>query len=105
MPSPSAERSRQGDPMKPSFLANSLPGLRTAAALRLIVAPLWFALTFATPASGPTVKVLLPQLELAPGSGRSETAILAGGCFWGVQGVFQHVAGVQSAVSGYAGGS
>src|SRR5215472_10265932 len=35
----------------------------------------------------------------------SEVAILAGGCFWGVQGVFQHVDGVTSAVSGYAGGS
>ena len=30
--------------------------------------------------------------------------MLAGGCFWGVQGVFQHVAGVRNAVSGYAGG-
>ena len=34
-----------------------------------------------------------------------QTAVLAGGCFWGVQGVFQHTAGVISAVSGYAGGS
>lgn len=34
-----------------------------------------------------------------------ETAVFAGGCFWGVQGVFQHVNGVESAVSGYAGGS
>src|SRR4051812_34156308 len=34
----------------------------------------------------------------------SETAVFAGGCFWGVQGVFQHVAGVTNAVSGYAGG-
>jgi peptide-methionine (S)-S-oxide reductase len=34
----------------------------------------------------------------------SEVAVLAGGCFWGVQGVFQHVKGVTSAVSGYAGG-
>jgi len=34
----------------------------------------------------------------------SEVAILAGGCFWGVQGVFQHVDGVTGAVSGYAGG-
>jgi peptide-methionine (S)-S-oxide reductase len=34
----------------------------------------------------------------------SEAAVLAGGCFWGVQGVFQHVEGVTSAVSGYAGG-
>ncbi|MBO9648608.1 MAG: peptide-methionine (S)-S-oxide reductase MsrA [Variovorax sp.] len=34
----------------------------------------------------------------------SETAVIAGGCFWGVQGVFQHVKGVSNAVSGYAGG-
>ena len=34
----------------------------------------------------------------------SDTAVLAGGCFWGVQGVFQHVVGVTRAVSGYAGG-
>jgi peptide-methionine (S)-S-oxide reductase len=34
----------------------------------------------------------------------SETTVLAGGCFWGVQGVFQHVSGVTGAVSGYAGG-
>ncbi|MFU2327096.1 peptide-methionine (S)-S-oxide reductase MsrA [Pseudomonas sp. NFX98] len=35
----------------------------------------------------------------------SETAVFAGGCFWGVQGVFQHVKGVKDAVSGYAGGA
>ncbi|MCC8941644.1 peptide-methionine (S)-S-oxide reductase MsrA [Bradyrhizobium sp. Arg68] len=34
-----------------------------------------------------------------------KTAVLAGGCFWGVQGVFQHTAGIASAVSGYSGGS
>ncbi|MBB5047405.1 peptide-methionine (S)-S-oxide reductase [Rhodopseudomonas rhenobacensis] len=33
-----------------------------------------------------------------------QTAVIAGGCFWGVQGVFQHTAGVLNAVSGYAGG-
>jgi len=33
-----------------------------------------------------------------------QKAVIAGGCFWGVQGVFQHVQGVTSAVSGYAGG-
>ena len=36
---------------------------------------------------------------------RKEVAILAGGCFWGVQAVFQHVKGVKTAVSGYAGGA
>ncbi|BBK30408.1 peptide-methionine (S)-S-oxide reductase [Stella humosa] len=35
----------------------------------------------------------------------SAVAVLAGGCFWGVQGVFQHVDGVSNAVSGYAGGT
>src|SRR5882757_4858444 len=34
-----------------------------------------------------------------------QTAVLAGGCFWGVQGVFQHTAGIINAVSGYSGGS
>src|SRR5207253_10402333 len=38
------------------------------------------------------------------GAAALEVAVLAGGCFWGVQGVFQHVKGVTSAVSGYAGG-
>ena len=45
-----------------------------------------------------------PAQDATPAAG-SETAVLAGGCFWGVQGVFQHVQGVTSAVSGYAGGS
>ncbi|MDR6633470.1 peptide-methionine (S)-S-oxide reductase [Phyllobacterium sp. 1468] len=35
---------------------------------------------------------------------KSETIVLAGGCFWGVQGVYQHMNGVSSAVSGYSGG-
>jgi len=40
-----------------------------------------------------------------PAGASSEVAVVAGGCFWGVQGVFQHVDGVTSAVSGYAGGA
>lgn len=40
----------------------------------------------------------------APAQAATEVAVLAGGCFWGVQGVFQHVKGVGNAVSGYAGG-
>ena len=40
-------------------------------------------------------------LASTPGT---ETAVVAGGCFWGVQGVFQHVKGVTMAVSGYSGG-
>jgi peptide-methionine (S)-S-oxide reductase len=43
--------------------------------------------------------------EPAASGAASETAVLAGGCFWGVQAVFQHVKGVKQAVSGYAGGT
>jgi peptide-methionine (S)-S-oxide reductase len=40
-----------------------------------------------------------------PASDGTQTVVVAGGCFWGVQGVFQHTAGVVNAVSGYAGGN
>ncbi|MDR3462160.1 MAG: peptide-methionine (S)-S-oxide reductase MsrA [Beijerinckiaceae bacterium] len=47
-----------------------------------------------------------PAVDEVPKPGvSSATAVFAGGCFWGVQGVFQHVKGVTSAVSGYAGGT
>lgn len=50
--------------------------------------------------------VVIPPPALDPTTqARSETAVFAGGCFWGVQGVFQHVKGVKKAESGYAGGS
>jgi peptide-methionine (S)-S-oxide reductase len=45
-----------------------------------------------------------PAVDASPTGNTSEIAILAGGCFWGVQGVYQHVKGVTNAVSGYAGG-
>jgi peptide-methionine (S)-S-oxide reductase len=70
------------------------------AALAVLVA-LGFALL---PARASTA-IPAPALDEPAGSpGASETAVLAGGCFWGVQGVFQHVKGVSAAVSGYAGG-
>lgn len=46
-----------------------------------------------------------PQHDQAPSTAHSQTAVFAGGCFWGVQGVFQHLKGVQNVVSGYAGGA
>ena len=45
-----------------------------------------------------------PAVDEPASDARSETAVFAGGCFWGVQGVFQHVKGVRKALSGYAGG-
>jgi peptide-methionine (S)-S-oxide reductase len=50
------------------------------------------------------VKIPPPALD-EKASATTETAVFAGGCFWGVQGVFQHVEGVYNAVSGYAGGA
>ena len=44
-----------------------------------------------------------PKTDIPPSSGL-KTAVIAGGCFWGVQGVYQHTNGVVRAVSGYAGG-
>jgi Peptide methionine sulfoxide reductase len=43
-----------------------------------------------------------PAVDEAAVAQPSEVAVIAGGCFWGVQGVFQHVNGVTNAVSGYA---
>ena len=57
------------------------------------------------PAAAETARVLpLPAIDLPPGDASSAVVVLAGGCFWGVQGVYQHVKGVTNAVSGYAGG-
>ena len=46
-----------------------------------------------------------PTVDVTPSGSGLQTAVFAGGCFWGVQGVFQHVKGVTRAVSGYAGGN
>jgi peptide-methionine (S)-S-oxide reductase len=47
----------------------------------------------------------VPVVDASIASGKSEqTAVVAGGCFWGIQAVFQHVKGVISATSGYSGG-
>jgi peptide-methionine (S)-S-oxide reductase len=51
------------------------------------------------------VRVLpAPTEDATPAKSGLQTAVFAGGCFWGIQGVFEHVKGVQQAVSGYAGG-
>jgi peptide-methionine (S)-S-oxide reductase len=68
------------------------------------------ALALAAVATGPLFAaedavVIPPPAVDAPPSGGLQTAVIAGGCFWGVQGVYQHTAGVVNAVSGYAGGS
>ena len=68
----------------------------TAGALMLVT------LTACSAAEEP---VRIPPPAKDPAASGPQKAVFAGGCFWGVQGVFQHVKGVQRAVSGYAGGS
>ena len=51
-----------------------------------------------------TALILVLATSSASASPRTETAILAGGCFWGMESVFEHVKGVKDVVSGYAGG-
>jgi peptide-methionine (S)-S-oxide reductase len=75
-----------------------------------LAAGLVAALLFATrglAGSTPTITALPdPAVDQPVATARGEqTIVLAGGCFWGVQAVFQHVKGVLSATSGYAGGT
>jgi peptide-methionine (S)-S-oxide reductase len=64
-----------------------------------------FALTHGeSRAAEAAVTIPAPAVDEPASSSGTETTVLAGGCFWGVQGVFQHVKGVTKAVSGYAGG-
>ncbi len=55
-------------------------------------------------ASEEAVIIPPPAVDMQAADG-IQTAVIAGGCFWGVQGVYQHTAGVLNAVSGYSGGS
>ena len=57
-------------------------------------------------AAEPAVALPPPTLDAtAPAGGGLENVVLAGGCFWGMQAVYEHTKGVTSAVSGYSGGS
>src|SRR5262249_24873877 len=78
-------------------------GYAATSAIVLIAAALLIALR---PALGTEEAraIPAPASDEAAVTNGPQTIVLAGGCFWGVQGVFQHTKGVISAVSGYAGG-
>ena len=80
------------------MLAAGLAALGLAAAVFIGVDPIAGNATASTAVPAPVLD------EPVGAAGTTETAVLAGGCFWGVQGVFQHVNGVIEAESGYAGG-
>ncbi|MEP6883264.1 MAG: peptide-methionine (S)-S-oxide reductase MsrA [Gammaproteobacteria bacterium] len=85
-----------------SFFKILTPG-RIAAlfVLGLVSAALWHA-----PLMGAEAPVMIapPAIDSPKAAGPAQTAVLAGGCFWGVQGVFEHVRGVKKVIAGYAGG-
>lgn len=58
----------------------------------------------AVPIPAPAVPIPAPAADVAP-VGQQQAAVLAGGCFWGMEAVFQSVKGVMSVTSGYAGGT
>ena len=71
-----------------------------------VLATLVYAQFNPSVASETAVKIPAPSADLVTdAAGAQEVAVFAGGCFWGVQGVFQHTKGVIQAVSGYAGGA
>lgn len=80
----------------------SLPNIAAA----LVIVPV--ALVLFAARSGSSVALAQPAAAPAfdaSSSAKEDTAVFAGGCFWGVEAVYRHVKGVKSAVSGYAGGS
>jgi peptide-methionine (S)-S-oxide reductase len=85
--------------------ANKSSHLRTTLFAAVLVVAAGSSLTLLRSAEAPHV-IPAPAAEeqAAAQTATTEVAVLAGGCFWGVQGVFQHVNGVTNAVSGYAGG-
>jgi peptide-methionine (S)-S-oxide reductase len=86
-------------------MTRSLPGLAVA-----LVVPVVILFAGAKMSSAPTQPVAgsvgapVTGTDLAS-SPAEDTAVFAGGCFWGVEGVFDHVKGVKQAISGYAGGN
>jgi peptide-methionine (S)-S-oxide reductase len=89
-----------------SVAAKSSPLVGKIAVLTAVFVFAAFLTSNRVHASGRSVVIPDPAVDapLASNSGK-QTAVFAGGCFWGIQAVFQHVKGVKEATSGYSGGS
>jgi len=85
----------------PSRNFGSTVGLIALVGAASIGAFLWRSPLLA--AEAPVV-IAAPAVDNPKAPGPAQTAVISGGCFWGVQGVFEHVRGVQRVVAGYAGG-
>ena len=83
-----------------------MTGLRVALLGSLLLSGVAVGLPgFVVHADVPNGPLPAPRIDIPPESPRLQTAIFAGGCFWGIQGVFEHIKGVTQAISGYAGGT
>jgi peptide-methionine (S)-S-oxide reductase len=71
----------------------------------LIALLLCAASTIPVLAGEAAVRIPVPQLDDKPAAGKLRKAVIAGGCFWGVQGIYQHLTGVTNVLSGYSGGA
>jgi peptide-methionine (S)-S-oxide reductase len=88
---------------RPSFqrLAGAAIGVAAVAALGIVL----LGAPVAVRAKDASRVMPAPEVDMPAAGTGLQTAVFAGGCFWGIQGVFQHVSGVTRAVSGYAGGT
>jgi peptide-methionine (S)-S-oxide reductase len=84
----------------------SLRKLGTPRLTALLGVTVMGVLLWHSPLFGAEAPVIIPPpaVDNPKAAGPMQTAVLAGGCFWGVQGVFEHVRGVRKAIAGYAGG-
>ncbi|HEY6452860.1 MAG TPA: peptide-methionine (S)-S-oxide reductase MsrA [Steroidobacteraceae bacterium] len=79
---------------------NKSSGLLAAALVGVVVSLPWRA-----DAADRAVVLPAPTMDNPKAAGSGQSVVLSGGCFWGVQGVFEHVHGVRRVVAGYAGGA
>jgi peptide-methionine (S)-S-oxide reductase len=84
-----------------SFRSIRVPILSVALLLCVAILAVWRSPIYG---AGAPVALAAPSIDNPKVAGSPQTAVLAGGCFWGVQGVYEHVRGVQKVVAGYAGG-
>ena len=72
----------------------------------LLVLLLLFVLVAGRTVEGAGVALPTPTVDESPASaGRSETVVFAGGCFWGIQAIFEHIKGITKTTAGYSGGT
>src|SRR5262249_51169487 len=77
----------------------------SAFTLALVAAVLGYEILTAAFAAEEAVAIPAPALDNPKTAGPPQIAVIAGGCFWGVQGVYQRVRGARQVLSGYAGGA